>query len=633
MKKAGKKVFSLLLVLVLSLAMVPVSAFASGKEFMIEKGVLKKYNGMGGSVTIPEGVSDIGDYAFNSCKSLTRVSIPDSVAKIGIYVFAGCTSLTEIQVDPKNEVYASEDGVLFNHQKDTLIVCPAGKPGVYNLPDNVTKLEPFAFGACTKLTAIQVGAGNPAFACVDGVLFSRSKKALIAYPAGRQGSYTVPNGVVYLESYSFNHCFELTEAVLPDTVTAIGMCAFQHSTGLTGITIPASVTYIGNSAFDDCPGLTTVRYTGSKEQWDAIQVGEGNDPLVKAKIQYNFPQPDTGASIVEQSDGNTSRWQDGVFHDGVYEGYYAQLSDFQKLLYNKIKEAFKEPVQKAVIKFDEPIILKSEDGGSFTSDDKYQWMCDNICNQYGGRYAVFRDHPELPWLLAVDYKVETFGNWIYNERGVSVGYKMTGMCYENTYPWVPPEAYTNPSALEKAVGGAAAAIGEARPSRAATVRAIFDYLCGLITYKERIGTLPGKDGGGAHTVYYDHTSYSVMVPPNEGVCNAYAAAFKLMCDRYGIPCVHVSGSTTAGNHAWNYVQMEDGNWYAADLTWADGDAINYSCFLAGKSTIDNDGKPFEITHAVPAGNEGLGCPPLSDTAYPYLEAKLSGVTEIVGPGK
>lgn len=203
---------------------------------------------------------------------------------------------------------------------------------------------------------------------------------------------------------------------------------------------------------------------------------------------------------------------------------------------------------------------------------------------------------------------------------------MTGMFYENTYPWVPPEAYTNPSALEKGADDAVAAIGAGRSSRAATVRAILEYLCKMTTYETRTGTMPDKNGGEAHTVYYDHTSYSVLAEPHTGVCNAYAAAFKLLCDRYGIPCVHLSGATSAGNHAWNYVQLEDNCWYAVDPTWSDGSTIDYSYFLAGKDT-------FGASHEVPAGNDGLACPPLSNTEYPYLEAKLDNVPETIEPGE
>lgn len=348
--------------------------------------------------------------------------------------------------------------------------------------------------------------------------------------------------------------------------------------------------------------------------------------LVLALVMVVGLLPAAALAAEEDKTVELSAWQDGTFNNGVYEGYYAQLNTTQKILYNKIKEAFAEPVTEATIEFDEPIILRSENGGSFTEDDKYRWMCDNMYNQYGGRYAVFRDHPERPWLLAVDYGARTLGEWIYNDQGVSIGYRMTGMFYENTYPWVPPEAYTNPSALEKGVDDAVAAIGAGRSSRAATVRAILEYLCKMTTYETRTGTMPDKNGGEAHTVYYDHTSYSVLAEPHTGVCNAYAAAFKLLCDRYGIPCVHLSGATSAGNHAWNYVLLEDNCWYAVDPTWSDGSTIDYSYFLAGKDT-------FGASHEVPAGNDGLACPPLSNTEYPYLEAKLDNVPETIEPGE
>lgn len=327
---------------------------------------------------------------------------------------------------------------------------------------------------------------------------------------------------------------------------------------------------------------------------------------------------------------SSQSWQDGVFNNGVYEGYYAQLDDFQKMLYNKIKEAFAEPTYAATIEFDEPVLVEAEAGGSFTEEDEYQWMCDNINSLCSGRYAVFRDHPELPWLLAADYRGNAIGEYIYNDQGVCTGYYISGIYYENTYPWVQPEAYTDPSALEKAADDAVAAISETHPNRAATLRAIFDYLCNLITYKDRTATIPDKYGGEAHTVYYDHTSYSVLVAPNEGVCTAYASAFKLLCDRYGIPCVHLSGETPAGSHAWNYVQLEDGSWYAVDLTWADGEVIDYGYFLAGKSSVNLAGDSFEVSHEVPASNGGLSCPPLSDTAYPYIN--LSSIPEIAEPG-
>ncbi|MCR4593427.1 MAG: hypothetical protein K5761_00030 [Clostridiales bacterium] len=79
------------------------------------------------------------------------------------------------------------------------------------------------------------------------------------------------------------------------------------------------------------------------------------------------------------------------------------------------------------------------------------------------------------------------------------------------------------------------------------------------------------------------------------VCEGYAEAFKLLCDREGIPCVIVSGLGNGGAHEWNYVQMEDGKWYGLDVTWDDqttsqySPGIYYDYFLTGSSTKTSTG--------------------------------------------
>ena len=66
------------------------------------------------SVTIPEGVTDIGAYAFFTCDSLESVAIPDSVTRIGEYAFADCSGLTAIV--PRGsfaERYCEENGIRY----------------------------------------------------------------------------------------------------------------------------------------------------------------------------------------------------------------------------------------------------------------------------------------------------------------------------------------------------------------------------------------------------------------------------------------------------------------------------------------------------------------------------------------
>ena len=95
------------------------------KDFEIQDGVLVKYNGKGGDVVIPEGVTSIKGSllggAFSGCTSLTNVTIPSSVTSIGDMAFHGCKSLTSVTI-----------------------------------PEGVTSIGRGAFGNCTSLTSVTV---------------------------------------------------------------------------------------------------------------------------------------------------------------------------------------------------------------------------------------------------------------------------------------------------------------------------------------------------------------------------------------------------------------------------------------------------------------------------------------------
>lgn len=93
------------------------------------------------------------------------------------------------------------------------------------------------------------------------------------------------------------------------------------------------------------------------------------------------------------------------------------------------------------------------------------------------------------------------------------------------------------------------------------------------------------------------TSSAVPVSVRQTVCAGYSAAFKLLCDRKSIPCVIVSGKATAGagqsvgsdgGHAWNYVQMDDGKWYAVDATWNDPVSSDASIRYLETSGLENE---------------------------------------------
>lgn len=192
----------------------------TNKDFVIEVGVLKEYHGASVDVVIPDGVVEIQNECFKDLK-IKSVIIPDSVTSIGDGAFSTCKSLISIKVDDNNNIYASDNGVLFNKDKTILIKYPIGKSDTeYNILDSVTSIDFSAFVDCTSLTSV-----------------------------------TIPDKVTSIGKFAFYGCTSLASVIIPESVTSIGNYAFYGCTSLASVIIPESVTSIGNDAFKNCTNL------------------------------------------------------------------------------------------------------------------------------------------------------------------------------------------------------------------------------------------------------------------------------------------------------------------------------------------------------------------------------------------
>ncbi len=196
-------------------------------------------------IKIPDSVISVGGWAFAGCSTLERIMFPKSVASVGSMVFYGCSSVTEISVDPDNAAYCSVDGVLYTKDMRTIIAYPAGKTDrSFEIPENVTSIEESAFIDCSSLEQI-----------------------------------TIPDSVTSIGEWTFSGCSSLTQTVIPEKTESIGAWAFLGCNSLKQITIPASVTSIDTAAFSGCSALESVYYTGTQEMWNHIEIYYDNVPL------------------------------------------------------------------------------------------------------------------------------------------------------------------------------------------------------------------------------------------------------------------------------------------------------------------------------------------------------------------
>lgn len=198
-------------------------------------------------LVIPEGVTEIGQYAFNGYRNLTSVTLSGSVTKIGNYAFSNCTNLTSI-VLPEGLISIGEEAF---YECNSLTAV--------NIPQSVTGIGRRAFSRCDSLSGIWVAEGNTAYSSDDkGVLFDKNKTTLVQVPGGITGSYSIPEGVKQVGDWTFFECGGLTEVTVPEGITEVVDDMFSYCSSLTTVVLPESITRIGNSAFYNCTSLTAV---------------------------------------------------------------------------------------------------------------------------------------------------------------------------------------------------------------------------------------------------------------------------------------------------------------------------------------------------------------------------------------
>lgn len=176
------------------------------------------------TVVVPETFKEFGNGTFMNCSSLEEINFPESLERIGGFSFCDCTALARVKI-----------------------------------PANVSMIEGAAFGGCYSLEKFEIQESNPYFTVTDGVLFSKDKTKLIAFPCGYKSKhYSVPEGTEIIGDGSFLGA-EIESISFPLSLKIIEGWAFRLCEKLEILDIPDSVLEIGKVAFGSCSALCRVK--------------------------------------------------------------------------------------------------------------------------------------------------------------------------------------------------------------------------------------------------------------------------------------------------------------------------------------------------------------------------------------
>ena len=243
------------------------------------------------TITLPDSVTVIGESAFRHCDSLERINLPEGITEIESDAFTYCDSLTSIEIPSTVDTIGGDAFLFCNHIKRIRI------------PSTLTDIGDDAFKYCSGLETVIVYGGRRSSAALDAMkehfsddvkviwegdeqattkkehssrktsntsskttstgtakktTSSSSKKATTSTSSGKKASSTAKSSSRYIGNSAFSGCVKLAKINIPEGVSHINPFTFNGCKALTSITLPESVTWIGMYAFCDCIKLASI---------------------------------------------------------------------------------------------------------------------------------------------------------------------------------------------------------------------------------------------------------------------------------------------------------------------------------------------------------------------------------------
>lgn len=275
--------------------------------------------------------------------------------------------------------------------------------------------------------------------------------------------------------------------------------------------------------------------------------------------------------------------------DYYTDSYGAQLDGNAKALYDLLVQNYVVDYSQYLDSVDFPFEFPDtitfeavvEDGSFQRKGESYVQATDDVKTAIQAASDAFSyDYPQAFWFRGSNYGYRVS---CVRDGSSSTGYRGTfkNFTFKPANREISENAHTRMGDFMNGVQSAVAELNEQTlgMDMEQKIKRIHDYICQRVTYRN-------------DNTLWVHSAASLFLDADPAfVCEGYAKSMKIFCYYMGINCACISGtargtsSGTPGAHMWNYVQMDDGNWYLVDATWDDvGTPPSSRYLLVGRAT-------------------------------------------------
>ena len=298
---------------------------------------------------------------------------------------------------------------------------------------------------------------------------------------------------------------------------------------------------------------------------------------------------------------------EGSSESDEFVPYYDQLDANGKAIYDAMNHA---DTGKTTLRVELPVALTAQ---ADTVDDAKEYITTIINNTFREAFSALRLSSPLAFWTWASNVVGSPSLDLSNILFVNNAVTLTSITLNITCTTPADKGIQD---MLNDINSAVEKFKTSSTSERDIVMDINNYLVNLVTYD------PNFDKSNASI--YDHDLYGVFVDPKHyAVCDGYSEAFLLLCEKENIDCVMVLGTALPeiGAHAWNYVKMDDGKWYAIDVTWNDDGSGDNPYFLKGADTFFTDHQQGVYLDSG-ISDYPFNSPVLSGTAYDKAPATV-----------